>query len=75
VYYLWVGLFLPKGTPATAVSTLSGAVDKAAASPQFTSAIDHIGLEPGYLSAADFVKFWEADAQQSDNAVRQIGKV
>src|SRR5262249_44493687 len=32
VYYLWVGLFLPKGTPAAVVSTLSGAVDKAATS-------------------------------------------
>lgn len=75
VYYLWVGLFLPKGTPAAIVSTLSGAVDKAAATPQFTGAIANIGLEPGYLSAVDFAKFWETDAKQSDEAVRQIGKV
>src|SRR5258705_5598321 len=34
-YYLWVGLFAPKGTPAAIVSTLTAAIDKAAASPQF----------------------------------------
>ena len=35
-YYLWVGLFAPKGTPAAIVSTLTGAIDKAAATPQFS---------------------------------------
>jgi tripartite-type tricarboxylate transporter receptor subunit TctC len=75
VYYLWVGLFAPKGTPAAIVSTLSNAIDKAAASPQFTTAITNIGLEPSYLPAADFAKFWDEDARRSDDAVRQIGKV
>jgi tripartite-type tricarboxylate transporter receptor subunit TctC len=75
VYYLWVGLFAPKGTPAAIVSTLAGAVDKAAASSQFGTAIANIGLEPNYLGAADFATFWEADANRSDDAVRQIGKV
>src|SRR6266511_3244764 len=75
VYYLWVGLFVPKGTPAAIVSTLSNTIDKAAASPQFTTAIANIGLEPSYLPAADFAKFWDEDARRSDDAVRQIGKV
>jgi tripartite-type tricarboxylate transporter receptor subunit TctC len=75
VYYLWVGLFVPKGTPAAIVSTLGGAIDKAAASPQFGTAIANIGLEPGYLATADFAKFWDDDAKRSDDAVRQIGKV
>ena len=75
VYYLWVGLFAPKGTPAPILATLSAAIDKAGASPQFTAAIANLGLEPTYLSAADFVKFWDADAKRSDDAVNQIGKV
>jgi tripartite-type tricarboxylate transporter receptor subunit TctC len=74
-YYLWVGLFVPKGTPPAIVSTLTGAIDKAAASPQFTTAIANIGLEPSYLNAAEFAKFWDDDAKRSDEAVRQIGKV
>jgi tripartite-type tricarboxylate transporter receptor subunit TctC len=74
-YYLWVGLFAPKGTPAPIVAALTAAIDKAGASPEFNAAIANIGLEPGYLSAADFTKFWDEDGQRSDDAVRQIGKV
>jgi tripartite-type tricarboxylate transporter receptor subunit TctC len=75
VYYLWVGLFVPKGTPAAVVSTLTGALDKAAASPQFSEAIAKIGMEPTYLGKAAFTKFWDEDSIRSAEAVRQIGKV
>ena len=75
VYYLWVGLFAPKGTPAAIVSTLTATIDKAGASPQFEAAIANIGLEPGYLSVAEFTTFWDEDGKRSDEAVRQIGKV
>ena len=70
VYYLWVGLFAPKGTPAPIVATLAAAIDKAGASAQFTAAIANLGLEPTYLSAADFAKFWDEDAKRSDDAVQ-----
>jgi tripartite-type tricarboxylate transporter receptor subunit TctC len=75
VYYLWVGLFAPKGTPAAVVSTLTAAIDKAGASPQFTAAMANIGLEPSYLSAAEFTKFWDEDARRAEDTIRQIGKV
>ena len=74
-YYLWVGLFAPKGTPAPIVSTLTAAIDKAAASKQFIEPLTNIGLEPSYLPAAEFAKFWDDDGKRSDEAVRQIGKV
>jgi tripartite-type tricarboxylate transporter receptor subunit TctC len=74
-YYLWVGLFAPKATPATVVSTLAAAIDKAASSDQFTSAVTNIGLEPSYLGAADFAKFWDADAKLAEEAVKSIGRV
>ena len=75
IYYLWVGLFAPKGTPAPILSTLTAAIEQAGQSPQFTAAIANLGLEPTFLSAADFAKFWDADAKRSDEAVNQIGKV
>lgn len=74
-YYLWVGLFAPKGTPASIVSTLTAAIDKAATSKQFVDPLTNIGLEPSYLPAAEFAKFWDDDGKRSDEAVRQIGKV
>jgi tripartite-type tricarboxylate transporter receptor subunit TctC len=74
-YYLWVGIFAPKGTPPQIVSTLSSAIDKAANTDQFKSAIANLGLEGGYLNARDFTKFWDADAKRSDEAVAAIGRV
>ena len=74
-YYLWVGLFAPKGTPPAVVAALAGAIDKAATTPQFGAAIAKIGLEPSYLNAAAFAKFWDEDGRRSDEAVRSIGKV
>jgi len=73
-YYLWVGLFAPKGTPANIVSTLSAAIDKAAKADQFKTAITNLGLEVGYLSATGFAKFWDVDAKRADEAVKAIGR-
>ena len=53
-YYLWVGIFAPKGTPANVVPTLSAAIDKAANSDQFKTAIGNAGQELAYLDAAGF---------------------
>ena len=74
-YYLWVGIFAPKGTPADVVSTLNGAIDRAANSDLFKTAITNAGLEPDYLNAAAFAKFWADDAKRSDEAVKLIGRV
>jgi tripartite-type tricarboxylate transporter receptor subunit TctC len=75
VYYLWVALFAPKGTPAPIVSTLTGALDKAATSETFTSAMANIGLEQNYQPAAEFAKFWDEDARRAEETIRRIGKV
>ena len=74
-YYLWVGLFAPKGTPGPVVSTLTAAIDKAAASPQFNGPLSNIGLEPSYLPAGEFAKFWDEDIRRAEDTIRQIGKV
>jgi tripartite-type tricarboxylate transporter receptor subunit TctC len=73
-YYLWVGLFAPKGTPAPVVAKLREGLDKAAKSETFTSVVDKLGLGGGYQNGEDFAKFWEADAKRVDAAVRSIGR-
>ena len=74
-YYLWVGIFAPKATPGNIVSVLSGAIEKAANSDQFNTAMINAGLEPSHLNAAGFAKFWAEDAKRSDEAVKLIGRV
>ena len=74
-YYLWVGMFAPKGTPAPIISTSAPRLDKAASETLFTTAVANLGLEQGYLSAADFAKFWDVDAKRAEDAVHAIGRV
>ena len=74
-YYLWVGLFAPKGTPADVVTKLGTAINQAAATEPFKAAIANMGQEYAYLNAAEFAKFWDADAKRSDAAVKSIGRV
>ncbi|MFY9684511.1 MAG: tripartite tricarboxylate transporter substrate binding protein [Pseudolabrys sp.] len=74
-YYLWVGIFAPKGTPANVVSTLNAAVNKAGNSDAFKTAITNAGLEFAFLDAAGFAKFWAEDAKQCDAAIKLIGRV
>jgi tripartite-type tricarboxylate transporter receptor subunit TctC len=74
-YYLWVGMFAPKGTPEAVVSSLRTSLDKAAHTDQFKTAIANLGQELGYLDQADFAKFWDADAARIEDAVRAIGRV
>ena len=74
-YYLWVGLFAPKGTPAPIVSTLTAAIDTVASSPQFIEPLNNVGFEPSYMNAAEFTKFWDDDVKRAEETIRQIGKV
>jgi tripartite-type tricarboxylate transporter receptor subunit TctC len=74
-YYLWVGLFAPKGTSDTIITYLRDNIKKAAHSPQFATALTNLGQDLAYLDHPEFKSFWDADTKRIEEAVRQIGKV
>jgi tripartite-type tricarboxylate transporter receptor subunit TctC len=74
-YYLWVGLFAPKGTSDTIITYLRNNIKTAAHSPQFASALTNLGQDLAYLDQPEFKAFWDADTKRIEEAVRQIGKV
>jgi len=74
-YYLWVGLFAPKGTPDAVVSYLRGVLNTAAHSEQFKAALANLGQELDYMDQPEFGAFWEADTKRIEAAIRAIGKV
>jgi tripartite-type tricarboxylate transporter receptor subunit TctC len=74
-YYLWVGMFAPKGTPANVVAYLRANLQKAAQTEQFKTAMANLGQEVEYLDQPEFATFWDADAARIEEAVRDIGKV
>lgn len=74
-FYLWVGMFAPKGTPQPIVDKLRGDIRRAVATEPFEKAIANLGQQVAYLDAPDFKKFWDADAKRVEDAVRTIGKI
>lgn len=74
-YYLWVGLFAPKGTPPKVIATLREASKKGAHTEEFKKAMTNLGQELDYMDQPEFAKFWDADAKRIEAAVKEIGKV
>ena len=74
-YYLWVGMFAPKGTPEPVLTYLRRTLKQAAATDQFKTAMANLGQEVEYLDMPEFAKFWDSDAARIEDAVRTIGKV
>jgi tripartite-type tricarboxylate transporter receptor subunit TctC len=74
-FYLWVGLFAPKGTPEPIVTKIRDFSRQVASADQFKQLMANIGQEVAYLDQAEFKTFWDTDAKRVEDAVRQIGKV
>ena len=74
-FYLWVGLFAPKGTPDAVIATLRPLVKQVAETEQFKTAMHNIGEEVAYLDQPQFAKFWDEDARRVEEAVHLIGRV
>jgi tripartite-type tricarboxylate transporter receptor subunit TctC len=73
-YYLWVGLFAPKGTPENVVTYLRQVLNTAAHSEQFKSALANLGQELDYMDMPEFAAFWAADTKRIEAAIRAIGR-
>jgi tripartite-type tricarboxylate transporter receptor subunit TctC len=74
-YYLWVGLFAPKGTPDQVVNYLRQALNTAAHGETFKAALANLGQELDYMDQPEFAEFWAADTRRIEAAIRAIGKV
>jgi tripartite-type tricarboxylate transporter receptor subunit TctC len=74
-YYLWVGIFAPRGTPDAIIAFLRATFNKAAHSDQFKTALNNLGQDLGYMDQPEFAKFWDADAKRIEAVIQQIGRV
>jgi tripartite-type tricarboxylate transporter receptor subunit TctC len=74
-YYLWAGLFTPKGTPPAVVKTLREAVRQAVQDPEFRSAMEKAQTPIAYQDADEFKAWWDRDAARLAEVVKRIGRV
>jgi tripartite-type tricarboxylate transporter receptor subunit TctC len=74
-FYIWAGLFTPRGVPEPITDRLRQAMREAVQSAEVTRTFAAAGSQPAHLDAPEFSKFVEADSARLIAAVKKIGKV
>jgi tripartite-type tricarboxylate transporter receptor subunit TctC len=74
-FYIWAGLFAPKGTPEPVLAKLRATVREAVNDPEFKSAMDKLETPVTFKQGEEFQRFFEADAKRLAEGVRRVGRV
>jgi len=75
VYYIWAGMFAPRGTPDSVMKVLRDAARRAAQDPDFKNAMGKVDSLVQYKDAPEFQKYWEADEKRLAALVKVVGKI
>jgi tripartite-type tricarboxylate transporter receptor subunit TctC len=74
-FYIWAGLFAPRGTPDPVLARLRDATRLAVADPEFKAAMDKLETPITFRQGDDFQKFFDADARRLAEGVRKVGRI
>ena len=74
-FYIWAGLFAPRGTPEPVLARLREATRAAVAEPEFKAAMDKLQTPIAFKQGDEFQKFFDADARRLADGVRRVGRV
>ncbi len=74
-FYIWAGLFAPKGTPEPVLAKLRETTRAAVADPDFKAAMDKLETPIAFKQGDDFQRFFDADAKRLAEGVRKVGRV
>ncbi|MBM3357410.1 MAG: tripartite tricarboxylate transporter substrate binding protein [Betaproteobacteria bacterium] len=74
-FYVWSGMFAPRGVGTAVVSSLRETVRQAVLSVDFKTSMERIKTPIAYLDALEFQKFLEKDLKMLSSAIRRMGKI
>jgi tripartite-type tricarboxylate transporter receptor subunit TctC len=74
-FYIWAGVFAPRGTSEPVLARLRDALRTAVADPEFKGAMEKIETPIAFKQGDDFARFFAADAKRLAEGVRKVGKV
>jgi tripartite-type tricarboxylate transporter receptor subunit TctC len=74
-FYIWAGVFAPRGTPEPVLARLREATRAAVAEPEFKAAMDKLQTPIAFKQGAEFQTFFDADARRLAEGVRKVGRV
>jgi tripartite-type tricarboxylate transporter receptor subunit TctC len=74
-FYIWAGLFAPRGTPEPVLGKLQEAVRQAVTDAEFKGAMDKMQTPIAFKQGDAFRRFFEADARRLAEGVRRVGRI
>lgn len=74
-FYIWAGLFAPRGTPEPILKKLRETVKAAVEDADFKAAMAKMETPIAYLDAPEFQKFWDKDAKMLAEAIKRVGRI
>jgi tripartite-type tricarboxylate transporter receptor subunit TctC len=74
-FYIWAGLFAPRGTPEPVLARLREAMRAVVGDPDFKAAMQKLETPVTFKQGAEFRQFFEADARRLADGVRRVGKI
>ena len=74
-FYIWAGLFAPRGTSPAVMKTIREFVKQAVNTTEFKAAMEKLQTPIAYLDAPEFQKFWDKDAKMLADAIKRVGKL
>jgi len=74
-FYIWAGVFAPKGTPEPILARLRDAMRHVVNDPDFKGAMDKLETPIVFKQGEEFQRFFDADARRLAAGVRRVGRV
>jgi tripartite-type tricarboxylate transporter receptor subunit TctC len=74
-FYIWAGVFAPRGTPEPVLAKLRDTLRAAVNDVDFKAAMDKLETPIVFKQGAEFAKFFEADARRLAEGVRRVGRI
>jgi tripartite-type tricarboxylate transporter receptor subunit TctC len=74
-FYIWAGVFAPRGTPEPVLARLREGLRAAVADPEFKAAMDKLETPIVFKQGEEFARFFAADAKRLTDGVRTVGKI
>ena len=74
-FYIWAGVFAPRGTPEPVLAKLRAATRAAVAEPEFKAAMDKLQTPIALKQGDEFQRFFDTDAKRLAEGVRKVGRV
>jgi tripartite-type tricarboxylate transporter receptor subunit TctC len=74
-FYIWAGVFAPRGTPEPVLARLRGALRAAVDDPDFRAAMAKLETPVVFKQGDEFRRFFDADARRLAEGVRRVGRI